>query len=175
VSLHTVPQPSTRPSDDSRRWSVAVVEKSARAREDEPSRRLVAVFDVFDDLFRRGDRNARRFLDDLATIGRGHAAGQDLLDVERDFSALVETLAREAALTDEASFAPSFRLLLTGAVLKAVRGDHDAALRAKGMATDLVARHTPPEALSTTARPVAAGSWDSLDLDSFDAERPSWH
>lgn len=128
---------------------------------------LLAIFDVIDDLVRRGDRNARVFVETLATISRGHAQDPRDLQIEEDFRILIDTLARDAEYDERDEFVASFRLLLSGSILKAVRGDHDAVLRGRAMAADLVSRHgvTSPARLPTPAHPVAEGSWETVDLD----------
>ncbi|WP_286344927.1 hypothetical protein [Frondihabitans sucicola] len=174
MTLHDA-RPTTASSETRGRWSVALVERSARSREDTAALQLLAIFDVLDDLFRRGDRNARIFVEALGTIGRGQAVAAADRVIEDDFRLLVETLTRDTDLGEGDDLALSFRLLVNGAILKSLRGDHDASLRAKSMAGDLLHRHGFPRATgSTPAHPAPAGSWASLDLDSYAADRPSW-
>jgi hypothetical protein len=148
------------------------VERSARSREDSSAQQLLAIFDVLDDVFRRGDRDARAFTESLAIISRGLAVDQEHIDIRDEFQRLVDTLALEAELDADPEFALSYRLLLGGAVVRAIQGDDEAALRAKAMGVDLVSRHSTAAALTTTAFPVAAGEWSYLDLDSYALDLP---
>jgi hypothetical protein len=162
----TLQHTTTSTTVDRRRWSVDLIESSARAREDTPELQLLAIFDVLDDLFRRGDPNARLFVEALAAISERGALSAENADIQTEFRLLLDTLILEARFSDGDELALSWRLLLSGVISKSVRGDHDAALRAKQMGGDLVARHRPTEAPLVM---VAASSLDVVDYVDFDA------
>lgn len=174
MTFHDAP-PIAFDAGTRRRWSVRLVERSARSREETAPAQLLAIFDVLDDLFRRGDRGARVFVESLAVIGRGETTTDEHREIERDFAALIDVLAAEASVGDSAEFASAFRLLVNGAVMKSIRGDLDASLRAKAMAVDLLARHgAGQDAVATRAHPVDEASWTPLDLDSYGLDQPAW-
>jgi hypothetical protein len=155
---------------DKRAWTVAMVESSARSRGSSPEGRLLGIFDVLDAIINRADREARDFVEVLAGMSTGRpldAAGTVILDGFRD---LIETLAAEAGLVAREELALSWRILMKGAILRAVEGDLTAAARARSMAVDLIVRHRP------TALRVAPLAHDpeefdasvAFDLDEYD-------
>lgn len=125
-----------------RAWTIAQVETSARARGTSPETRLLAIFDVFDDLFNRADREARKFVVTLAEMSQGRPLDTAGTEILVTFRALIDTLAAEASLRDATGFALSWRILMNGTIIKAIEGDLDSALRSKEMARDLISRHS---------------------------------
>lgn len=169
MNLETKTHPSTEASPSKRiqQWSVARMEESARSVGTSAEERLLGIFDVLYDVFNRADREARSFveqLDEISRIGELDQVGAATL---RDIRALVSVLAGEAELTDIWEFTLSWRVLMNGAIGKAVAGDLDAPLRAKEMARDLISRHRLPNA---EAFPVSQQPEDGFDLnfDTFD-------
>jgi hypothetical protein len=132
-----------------RAWTVAQIETSARSRGTNPESRLLAIFEVLDDLFNRADREARKFVVTLAEMSQGRPLDTAGTEILVTFRALIDTFAAEASLRDPAGFALSWRILMNGTIIKAIEGDLDSALRAKEMARDLIARHS-----GATQRPV---------------------
>jgi len=163
MTLHVTSAPA-RPTDR-RRWSVHLIETNARAREDTPELQLLAIFDVLDDLFRRGDANARVFVEALATIVERGALSVENTEIQDDFRLLLDALILEAQFTDGAELASSWRLLLSGVISKTVQGDQDAALRGKRMGGDLVSRHRALTAPLFLDGPPALDTDDYIDLD----------
>lgn len=115
----------------SREWSVAKFESSARLRGYDPVGRLLAIFDVLDDVINRADREARSFVTNLA--------GTDLL---AELTRTITRLAVESSLRDTENAVLSLRVLVTGAAMSALAGDYDAASRARSMAHTLIDRHS---------------------------------
>jgi AcrR family transcriptional regulator len=121
-----------------RGWIEAEVHRRAATAQD----RLLAIFDLFDEWFRRDDFEGCPFVNVLlesanrdGTVARACIAQLDRLrGVLRGFAA-------DAGLRDVDDFAHAFHILLQGAVVHAEEGDVDAALRARSMARDLIEKH----------------------------------
>jgi AcrR family transcriptional regulator len=126
-----------------REWTFGVVEAGARARGNTAEERLLAIFDVFDDWFRRDDYEACTFINVLLEMGRDHPLGRASAEYLVHIRRLVGTLATEAGLRDPDELALSWHILMKGSIINAVEGDAKAALRAKEMARDLIDRHRP--------------------------------
>ncbi len=146
-----------------REWTFGVVEAGARARGATPEERLLAIFDVFDDWFHRDDYEACTFINVLLEMGRDHPLGRASAEYLVHIRRIVGTLATEAGLRDPDELALSWHILMKGSIINAVEGDSRAALRAKEMARDLIARHRPvaaPEgAAAVLPKPGAVRSW----------------
>ena len=152
--MSTMPtETSTATVTHPRAWNMAMVDAGARHRGDTPEDQLVATFDVFHEVYRRADRNAREFTELLA--GAAEVA---------DFDSVITTLANDARLDDVASLVTSWRMLAHGSARSFVDGNHDAGLEARQMASDLVVRHRP----SLKAFSIDV-SLDSENQHSFDS------
>jgi AcrR family transcriptional regulator len=126
-----------------REWTFGVVEAGARAGGTTPEERLLAIFDVFDEWFRRDDYEACTFINVLLEMGREHPLGRASAEYLVHIRRLVGTLASEAGLRDPDELALSWHILMKGSIINAVEGDSKAALRAKVMGRDLIERHRP--------------------------------
>jgi len=124
-----------------REWTIGVVETGARSRGTTPEGRLLAIFDVFDEWFRRDDFEACTFINVLVEMGREHPLGAASVGYLTHIRELVAALAEEADLQDTDEFSRSWHILMKGSILSATEGDQDAALRAQRMARDLIGRH----------------------------------
>jgi AcrR family transcriptional regulator len=122
-------------------WTLGLVELEARRRAFTPEERLLAIFDVFDDWFRRDDFEACSFINVLLEMGADHAAGKACIDYLENIRAVVRGLADEAGLRDTDEFARSWHILMKGSIISAAEGDLDAARRAKSMARRLIEEH----------------------------------
>ena len=122
-------------------WTREFVEAEARRRGSTPEERLLAIFDVFDDWFRRTDFEACSFINVLLELGPDHPAGKACIIHLENIRAVVGRLAEEAGLQDVDSFARSWHILMKGSIVSAAEGDRDAAQRAKDMARLLIERH----------------------------------
>ena len=167
LETRNYPDTAVPSSERIRQWSVARMEDSARTYGTSAEERLLGIFDVLYDVFNRADREAQSFveqLDEVSRIGELDQVGAATL---RDIRALVSVLAGEAELSNIWEFTLSWRVLMNGAIGKAVAGDLDAPLRAKEMARDLISRHRLPNA---EAFPVSQQPQDGFDLnfDTFD-------
>lgn len=127
-------------------WTRGWIETEALQRAATARGRLLAIFDLFDEWFRREDFEGCSFLkvllespDREAPVARACSAQLERIrDVLRGFAA-------EAGLRDVDDFAHAFHILMQGAVAHAEEGDVDAAKRARSMACDLIEKHYPSE------------------------------
>jgi AcrR family transcriptional regulator len=123
------------------RWTKEFVEAGALSRGSDPEQQLLAIFDVFDEWFRREDFEACSFINVLLEMGPGHPAGGASVWHLEQIRSIVRRLAEEAGLRDADSFARSWHILMKGSIISASEGDADAAQRAKSMARMLIDRH----------------------------------
>jgi hypothetical protein len=113
------------------RWTLAWVAAEARRRGTTPEQQLLAIFELFDEWFRRDDFEACSLIDVLIEIGPAHAS----------IKTVVGRLAEETALRDPAALARSWHLLMKGSIVAAAEGDAEAAQRAQSMARLLIEQH----------------------------------
>jgi AcrR family transcriptional regulator len=133
-------------------WTQAWLASEVMRRADDPRERLLAVFDAFDDWFRRRDFEGCSFInvllehpDDTDPLHR--AAAAQLAGIRR----FLEGLARQAGIADAEVFARQWHILMKGSIVAAGEGDRDAALAAKRVASLLL-----EEALVDSHRPQTA-------------------
>jgi AcrR family transcriptional regulator len=119
-------------------WTREFVEAGADSRGATPEERLLAIFDVFDEWFRREDFEACSFINVLLEMGAGHPAGGASMRHLENIRAIVSRLAREAGLRDPVSFAHSWHILMKGSIVAAQEGDVEAARRAQSMGRLLI-------------------------------------
>jgi AcrR family transcriptional regulator len=120
------------------RWTVEYLEAEARRRGANPEERLLAIFDAFDEWFRRENFEACSFINTLLEMRARHPAGKASIGHLDNIQSLVRRLAKEAGLPDSVSFARSFLILMEGSIVSAAAGDLDAAHRARVMARSLI-------------------------------------
>jgi AcrR family transcriptional regulator len=120
------------------RWTLDFVQTGARRRGDTPEEQLLAIFDTFDEWFRRKDFEACAFINTLLEMGAGHPAGKASLQHLENIRLFVRGLAEEAGLRDADSFARSYLILMKGSIVAAAEGDADAAQRAKPLARSVI-------------------------------------
>jgi AcrR family transcriptional regulator len=126
-----------------RQWTISALEAGVRARGTGPEARLLAVFDVLDDWFRRTDYAAGTFVNVLVELAQETPFAADSRTNRLSLSHLVHVLATEAALRDADAFVQSWNILADGTILSLLDDDPHAAARGKAMARDLIARHRP--------------------------------
>src|SRR5215210_3402580 len=78
------------------RWTRDFVEAEARRRGSTPEEQLLAIFDAFDEWFRRDDFEACSFINVLLEMGAAHAAGSASVDHLANIRTFVRGLAEEA-------------------------------------------------------------------------------
>ncbi len=124
-----------------RLWTLGFVELEARRRGATPEERLLGIFDVFDEWFRRDDFEACSFINVLLEMGAEHPAGKASIDHLENIRGVVRSLAEEAGLRDPVEFARSWHILMKGSIISAAEGDREAAKRARSMGRALIAEH----------------------------------
>ena len=123
------------------RWTLAWVAEEAKRRGTTPEEQLLAIFDLFDEWFRRDDFEACAFVNVLLEMGPGHPVGQASARHLANIRSIVSRLAEEAGLGDPESFARSMHILMKGSIVSAAEGDAEAAQRARSMASFLIEQH----------------------------------
>jgi AcrR family transcriptional regulator len=94
-------------------WTRGWVEAEARRRGGTPEERLLAIFDLFDEWFRRDDFEACSFINVMLEINdREHPLGRASAIYLENLRAIVRTLAEEAGLRDPTSFSHSWAILM---------------------------------------------------------------
>jgi AcrR family transcriptional regulator len=123
------------------RWTLQFVEAEAKRRGATPRDQLLAIFDAFDEWFRREDFEACSFINTLLEMRAQHPAGKASIHHLENIRSFLRRLAEDAGLSDTDSFARSFHILMEGSIVSAAGGDTDAARRAKPMARFLIDQH----------------------------------
>jgi AcrR family transcriptional regulator len=123
------------------RWTVGLVLAEATSRGATPQERLLAVFDVFDEWFRREDFEACSFINTLLELRPEHRLGEASRDYLADIRATLASMADEADLAEPEQFARSMQILMMGSIVAAMSGDTDAAKRAQTIVRSLIDQH----------------------------------
>jgi AcrR family transcriptional regulator len=120
-------------------WTHGWVEKEARKRGGTPEESLLAIFDLFDEWFQRGDFEGCSFINVLLETAdlEDPVGAASALHLE-NIRGVLRKLATEAGLHDVEEFALSFHILMKGSIVQAGEGDRDAAKRAQGIARLLI-------------------------------------
>jgi AcrR family transcriptional regulator len=121
-----------------RLWTQDFVFAQAKQRGDTPDEQLLAIFDVFDEWFRRDDFDACSFINVLLEMGSAHPTGEASVRYLENIRAGVRELAEQAGIRDTDSFARSWHILMKGSIVSAAEGDAEAAQRAKRLARLLI-------------------------------------
>jgi len=113
-------------------WTKGMVQAGIELRADTPAEQLLAIFDVFDEWFRRSDFEGCSFINVLLE----HPDPSDPIHVAAVSSltgirAMVEGLARQAGATEPENLARQWHILMKGSIVAAGEGDRDAAKRAR--------------------------------------------
>jgi AcrR family transcriptional regulator len=124
-------------------WSRAWLQRQVEDRAADPRERLLAIFDVFDQWFRRSDYEGCPFINAVLEYGGGadpvRAAIIKHIDNVREF---LRGLASLAGIRDAEGFARQWQILMRGSIVAACEGDRAAALRAKKIARLLLSAAT---------------------------------
>ena len=120
-------------------WTREWVEAEARNRGETAEEQLLAIFDLFDEWFRRDDFEGCSFINVLLELngedGEVRTASADHLASIRE---ILRTLAEEGGFREPEAFAHSWHILMKGSIVAAGEGDRDAARRAKAMGRLLI-------------------------------------
>ena len=142
------------------RWTLGWVETEAMRRGTTPERQLLAIFDVFDEWFRREDFEGCSFINVLLEMNRHDELARASALRLANIRSIVRRLGAEAGLREPDSFAHSWHILMKGSIIAAAEGDTEAARRARSMARLLIDQHrgsdAPPK--QPAARQTRAGS-----------------
>jgi AcrR family transcriptional regulator len=122
-------------------WTLDFVEAETRRRGDTPEGQLLAIFDTFDEWFRRKDFEACAFINTLLEMRAGHPAGKACIHHLENIRLFVRRLAEEAGLRDADSFSRSYQILMKGSIVSAAEGEADAAQLAKPLARSLIEQY----------------------------------
>jgi AcrR family transcriptional regulator len=116
-------------------WTKRWLQTEVQRRAPDPKRRLLVVFDVFDEWFRRPDFEGCSFINVMIEHPDSthplHRAGAAYLAGIRHF---LEDLARQAGIADAGDFAREWHILMKGSIIAASEGDSEAAQRASKLA-----------------------------------------
>lgn len=118
-------------------WLKAATEHAAPDRRDRP----LALFDVLDEWFHRPDYEGCSFIRTLHEVSGGpihDAAERELEEVRR----MLVDHAAQAGVGDAESFSYQMQILMMGSMVSALRGDLDAAQRARRVAAPWLAQAT---------------------------------
>ena len=124
-------------------WTRGWLEEETARRTQDPAGRLLAIFDVFDEWFRRPDFEGCSFINVMLEHPDEnhplHIAAARYLASIREF---LKQLARSAGIKRDEPFARQWHILMKGSIVAAGEGDRDAARRAKAVAQLLLEEAT---------------------------------
>ena len=127
------------------RWTNDWLQREVELRSEDPRERLLAIFDVFDAWFQRGDFEGCSFINVLLEIGDpAHALHRASTDYLARIRAFVERLATEAGVADPQGFARQWHILMKGSIVAAGEGDRQAARRAQEVGALLLQQKAHP-------------------------------
>jgi AcrR family transcriptional regulator len=116
-------------------WLKAEVERRGGT----PRERILTIFDAFDEWFHQSGYRGCLFINTLLeTHDRPGAIRAAATDKLAEVRALLETLGDEAGLRDPAEFAHALQMLMMGAIVAAVDGRSESAVRARAVALVLL-------------------------------------
>jgi len=122
-------------------WSQDWLQAEVNRRATTGAERLLAIFDVFDEWFRRRDFEGCFFVKVLLEFDDRkhplHKASREHLANVRSY---VRSLAADAGIGDPAALARQWQILMEGAIIAAIEGDRAAAKQARVIA-ELVLQH----------------------------------
>lgn len=118
----------------------AIIAETGR-RTENPTGRLLAIFDVLDGWFRQDDFQACAFVSTMLEMGSTHPLGVASVNYLAQVRAFIRALAVDAGLEEPDVFARSCHILTKGSIISAVEGDQEAAVFAKRMAASLIRDH----------------------------------
>lgn len=125
------------------RWTYEWLAADATRRGSTPQEQLLAIFDVFDEWFRRDDFEGCSFINTLLEMGAGHPLGTASASHLENIRSFLRSLAAQAGIADPEAFARTWHILMKGSIVAAMEGDPEAAQRAKSLARLLLAQHQP--------------------------------
>jgi AcrR family transcriptional regulator len=125
--------------DREERWTRAWLQGEVERRGRTPADKLLAVFDVFDEWFRRADFEACAFIKVLLEHDeRRHPVRRAAVRHMGNIRSFIRRMAGEAGVADPDAFAAQWQILMAGSIVAAYAGDLDAARRAKAVGVRLL-------------------------------------
>jgi AcrR family transcriptional regulator len=122
------------------RWTQEWLEQEVMRRSDDPAERLLAIFDVFDEWFRRADFEGCAFINVmLEGEGEDDPVQQACTGYLSNIRSFLKRLARDAGIRNPDDFARKWHILMKGSIVSAGEGDRNAARRGKDVARLLLA------------------------------------
>jgi AcrR family transcriptional regulator len=122
-------------------WTRGWLQARVHARAEDPAQRLLAIFDVFDEWFRRPGFEGCSFINVMLEHPDPddaiHRAGVEHLAEIRVF---LQELACAAGVADPEGFAREWHILMKGSIVAAAEGDVDAARRSQRIGSLLLAQ-----------------------------------
>jgi AcrR family transcriptional regulator len=122
-------------------WGVQWLQTETLKRSEAPHDQLLAMFDVFDDWFQKGDYEGCPF---LSTVSQGEPHDRVRAEAQAQLAAIrvfIRTVAERAGLSDPGNFALTWHLLMVGSILMALSGDRRAAKHARAVAEAFLASY----------------------------------
>src|ERR1700744_4760057 len=115
-------------------WTYGWLAAEVQRRERDPRRRLLAIFDVFDEWFREPDFEGCSFINVmLEHPSPDHPLHQAAASYLTRIRAFITELAIDAEVADPGGFARQWHILMKGSIVAAGEGDLDAGRRGKQM------------------------------------------
>lgn len=115
-----------------RLWTEEWLESEVQHRAIAPAQRLLAIFEVFDEWFRRDDFEGCSFINVLLeTVERGHPVRRATTSHLARIRQFLQGLADEAGVSQPEDFAHKWHILMKGSIVAACEGDQLAARRAR--------------------------------------------
>src|SRR5258706_15168054 len=134
-------------------WTRSFLQHEVERRAHTPTGRLLAVFDAFDEWFRRPDFESCPFIKALLEHGGGgppvgKAAQAHLASIR----AFLSQLAKDAGVPNPNAFAKQWQIVMVGSIVFAQAGDRDAARRGKELCSRFLAHANAGRGNRSTAR-----------------------
>jgi AcrR family transcriptional regulator len=129
-------------------WTLDWIEAEAGKRGSTPEEQLLAIFDLFDEWFRKDDFESCSFINVLLELNsRTHPVANACVVHLENIRGVLRKLATEARIEDVDGFARTFHILMKGSIVSAAEGDADAAKRAQAVARLVIEQFRQPSAV----------------------------
>jgi AcrR family transcriptional regulator len=125
------------------RWTKGWLQAEVERRATKPADRLLAVFDVFDEWFKRPEFEGCSFINVMLESTDSDAVHRASVSYLAGIRQFLEDLAREAGITHAGDFARQWHILMKGSIVAAGEGDINAALRAQDLGRLLLLQRLP--------------------------------
>jgi AcrR family transcriptional regulator len=127
-------------------WTRGWIERELEVRGQTPDEKLLAIFDLFDEWFRREDYEGCLFIGCLLeSHDRASAVGAASTAQLAKIHAMLRELTEAAGARDPGALADQWQMLMAGAIVGATQGTPEAARHARDAAALLLEReHSPP-------------------------------